>query len=87
MSSHFRRPHQLAGNHGADNRAAGRWRGSTSKMARRAQRAGREQGKAAPSMGMLTSLPEHRGIDHFEFRSRIFFGKGTACPARAERLE
>ena len=40
----------LAQIHGADNQAAGRWRGSASQMARRAQRAGREQGKAAPSM-------------------------------------
>ena len=41
------------GIHGGDNRAAGRWRGSTSKMARRAQRVGPEQGKAPPS-GVLS---------------------------------
>jgi len=45
-----------AGNHGADNQAAGRWRGSTSQMARRAQRARREQGKAASSHGGTTSV-------------------------------
>ena len=34
---------------GGDNRGAGERRGSTSQMSRRAQRAGREQGKAPPS--------------------------------------
>jgi hypothetical protein len=43
----------FAASDGGDNRGAGEGRGSTSQMARRAQRAGCEQGKAPPSKGGL----------------------------------
>ena len=46
-----------SGKYGPDNRAAGRWRGSSSQMARRAQRAGCEHSKGTPSKCLCLLVP------------------------------
>jgi hypothetical protein len=59
---------------GADNRAIGRWQGSRLKMARWAQRAGREQGKAPLSNRFFKGAAEGPKIDLRRGMADLGFG-------------